>query len=306
MTIKNKPVDYKQYDAKWASIDYSAVGEVNTIKSAGCGITCSAMVIATLKNKSITPVDTAKWSKSRGYKIKAQGTAYSYFKPQLAEYGINCTMMNSTNVYKNKSAAVHKTVLSELQKGNWIIAVMGVGRWTKGGHYVLCYAYDSGLVYINDSASIANNRLVSKIEDWQYEVKYYWKVEIPEAKKVKIIQTETPSSTSTTSKFDNVDWLKRLQKEIGAKVTGLADEQTLKNTPTVKRGDKNNVVKLIQEKLKAIGIDPKGVDGSYGKDPYTGMYNSVIEFQKSNVGLKKPDGEFTSKLNSWKTLLSVK
>jgi hypothetical protein len=306
MTINNKPIDYKQYDAKWASLDYSAVGEVNTIKSAGCGITCAAMVIASLKNRSITPVDTAKWSKSKGYKIKAQGTAYSYFKPQLAEYGIGCTILNGSNVYKNKSASVHKTVLFELQKGNWIIAVMGVGRWTKGGHYVLCYAYDDGSVYINDPASTATNRLVAKIEDWQNEVKYYWKIEIAEDKKVKMIKTTTSSSTSSTLKFDNVDWLKRLQKEIGAKVTGIADEQTLKNTPTIKRGDKNNLVKLIQEKLKAIGFNPNGIDGSYGKEPYRGMYDSVIKFQKEKVDLSKPDGVFTSGKNSWKVLLNIK
>lgn len=177
--MAKKPVDYKQYDAKWASIDYSAKGETNTIKSAGCGVTCAAMVIATLKDKNVTPVTTAKWSKARGYKIKNQGTAYSYFKPQLSEYGINCTMLNSINVYKNRSALVHKTVANELKKGNWIISVMGPGNWTKGGHYVLAYAYEDGYIYINDSASTHANRLKAKIEDWQYEVKYYWKVDVP-------------------------------------------------------------------------------------------------------------------------------
>lgn len=293
----NKPVDYKQYDLKWATVDYSAPGEVNTIKAAGCGITCSAMVIASLKDKSVTPVVTAKWSKARGYKIKNQGTSYSYFKPQFAKYGINCTMLNGSNVYKNRSASVHKTVLSELQKGNWIIAVMGVGRWTKGGHYVLCYAYDNGFVYINDSASTTANRLTAKIEDWQYEVKYYWKVEVPEDKKVKLSKVDA----SKGNKFNNVDWLKRLQKEINTTQDGVAGDDTLNKTPTIKLGSKGNGSKLLQEKLTAIGYDTKGIDGEIGK-------NSVLaikEYQRAVVGLKNPDGEFTARGASWKKLLGL-
>lgn len=295
--MANKPVDYKQYNSKWASVDYSAKGEVNTIKSAGCGVTCSAMVIASLKNKNITPIDTAKWSKARGYKIKGQGTAYAYFKPQLAEYGINCTMLNSANVYHNKSASIHKTVLTELKKGNWIIAVMSKGRWTTGGHYILCYAYENGYVYINDSASTQANRLKAKIEDWQYEVKYYWKVEIPDDKKIKI----TNSVSTTAKKFDNTDWIKRLQKEIGAKQDGKVGNETISKTPTIKLGSNGNTTKLVQEKLTALGFDTKGIDGKIGNN----SVSTMKKFQKDIVGMKNPDGEFTARGTSWKTFLTV-
>jgi hypothetical protein len=294
--MANKPVDYKQYDSNWAVLDYSAKGETNTIKSAGCGITCAAMVIASLKNKIITPVDTAKWSKTHGYKIKGQGTAYTYFKPQLAEYDINCIMLNNTNVYHNKTASVHKAVLSELQKENWIIAVMGVGRWTKGGHYVLCYAYDNGYVYINDPASTDSNRLKARIEDWQYEVKYYWKVEIPENNRIKV-----PKSASDV-KFDNIAWTKRFQKVIEAEVDGKAGNETLSKTPTIQLGTKGIRTKLLQEKLTALGYDTKGTDGEAGDNTIAAMK----KFQKEVVGLKNPDGKFTAKDISWKVFLAAK
>jgi hypothetical protein len=295
--MANKPVDYKQYDSKWAGLDYSAKGETNTIKSAGCGIACAAMAIASLKNKTITPVDTAKWSKAHGYKIKGQGTAYTYFKPQLAEYGINCIMLNNSNVYHNKTASVHKVVLSELQKGNWIIAVMGIGRWTKGGHYVLCYAYDNGYVYINDSASTDSNRLKAKIEDWQYEVKYYWKIEIPEDKKIFINDTKTNKKV-----FDNIDWIKRFQKAIDAEVDGKTGNETLSKTPTIQLGTKGTRTKLLQEKLTALGYDTKGTDGEAGDNTIAAMK----KFQKEVVGLKNPDGKFTAKDMSWKVFLAAK
>lgn len=199
-----KPIDYKQYDTKWASLKYATKGESSTIKSAGCGITCAAMVIASFKDKNVTPVNTSKWSMDHGYKYLNQGTAYGYFKPQLAEYGIKCEQMNNVNVYHNKSASIHKTVKAELEKGSWIISVMSKGRWTSGGHYILAYALEDGYVYINDPASTDPNRLKAKLEDWQYEVKYYWKVEVPDSYK-----NYTPTSLPITkdSAPEDIEWL---------------------------------------------------------------------------------------------------
>lgn len=183
--MKNKPVSYKQYDGKWRNVSYAAKGEKNDIRSAGCGITCAAMVIASLKDKKVTPVDTAKWSLAHGYKIKRQGTSYAYFKPQFEKYGIKCKQLNGANVYHNLKADVHKEARKALEDGQWLISVMSTGRWTKHGHFILAYACKDGYVYINDPASIMPNRLKAKISDWQNEVKYYWKIEVPEDKKVK-------------------------------------------------------------------------------------------------------------------------
>jgi hypothetical protein len=36
------------------------------------------------------------------------------------------------------------------------------------------------------------------------------------------------------------------------------------------------------------------------------MWDAVIKYQKEVVGLKNPDGEFTSKGASWKALLGIK
>lgn len=49
------------------------------------------MVIATLKDKNVTPVTTAEWSMAHGYKALNQGTYYTYFLPQFNQYGINAS-----------------------------------------------------------------------------------------------------------------------------------------------------------------------------------------------------------------------
>lgn len=176
-----KPVSYLQTDKRWNRVSYAVKGESSTIGSAGCGVVCMAMVIASLANPKITPIDTAKWSLSHGYKAYKQGTYYSYFTPQGKEYGIKITQMNTSNLYKSKSAAsenVRLSAINEIKKGNWIIACMGKGTWTSSGHFILCYAVDGNTIYINDPASTKSQRIKGNLQTWKDEVKYLWKVEV--------------------------------------------------------------------------------------------------------------------------------
>ncbi|WMI82108.1 C39 family peptidase [Anaerotignum sp. MB30-C6] len=174
------PVLYMQNDPKWASHDYSAPGEKTTIKAEGCGITCAAMVIATLADKNVTPITTAEWSKKRGYKAKGQGTYYSYFKPQGAEYGIEITMLNGTSIYGSPSSKYHELAKQAIERGDMVIACMGKGNWTTSGHYVLWYGLEAGKVLINDPWSNKPKQTYADYNLFKSQVKYYWVVKVPE------------------------------------------------------------------------------------------------------------------------------
>lgn len=118
---------------------------------------------------------------------------------------------------------------------------------------------------------------------------------------------KSPSKDIATTAFDNVAWAKKLQAAIGAKVDGKPGNETLSKTPTIKRGTVNiEVIKLIQEKLKALGYVNFTPNGKYGNEPYRDMLDAVLKYQKEVVGLKNPDGEFTAKGASWKALLGIK
>lgn len=174
-----RPVKYLQTDPRWGGIDYSAPGEKTDIAESGCGPTSMAMVIATLKDSSVTPATTCAWSKAHGYKAPNQGTYYSYFKPQAAAYGLTVEQMNYSNAYLNRGATVHAQALQELHKGNWLISCMGPGKWTKSGHFILVYGTDESNVYINDPYSTRADKEKASIAEWQNEVKYYFKVVVP-------------------------------------------------------------------------------------------------------------------------------
>lgn len=169
-----QPILYMQTDVRYKEQNYSTNGEKTTIGREGCGVCASAMVIASLKDSRVTPITTAKWSMKNGYKALHAGTYYGYFKPQLAEYGIECEMLGWENTYGNLNASQHSIVREELKKGNWVIAVMGKGRWTTDGHYVVAYGIDNKYVYINDSYNTRPDCKKALISDWQKEVKHYW------------------------------------------------------------------------------------------------------------------------------------
>jgi hypothetical protein len=175
--MNKKPVDYKQYDSRWAKIAYNGPGETDkTIKSSGCGPTSAAMLIATLADKTVTPVETCAWSVQHGYKYANQGTAYGYFRPQFAKYGIECQQLLSKRIINQPNHEIHAKVKQYLADGYYIIALMGPGTWTTGGHYIVLWGWDDK-VRINDSMSTKDKRLNGDPDTFKKEVRMYWLVD---------------------------------------------------------------------------------------------------------------------------------
>lgn len=113
-------------------------------------------------------------------------------------------------------------------------------------------------------------------------------------------KTNTTPSDNNSNKNDS--WVLRLQKELNKQgfrdssnkklsEDGIAGSKTLSACPTVKRGAKGNITRLIQEKVNIK------VDGSYGTD----TYNAVKKYQTNNK--LSPDGIVGK--NTWKKLLQL-
>ena len=180
--MNKRPVSYLQTDGRWRDKPYRVTGEKSTIGSAGCGPSCAAMVIATLTGKTVTPVDTCDWSIRHGYKALNQGTYYSYFVPQLKAYGIQCKQMLGSRILNQPQHPIHEQVKQYLSQGYYVIALMGPGTWTKSGHFVLVWDWDSK-VRICDPASTRAERLNGDPEAFRREVRMYWLVDAREFNK---------------------------------------------------------------------------------------------------------------------------
>lgn len=297
-----KPISYLQTDPKWKNHNYSAKGEKKTIGSSGCGVTVAAMVIATLKDKNVTPITTAEWSMTHGYKALNQGTYYTYFVPQFKQYGITCRQLNSSNLYGKSSSSAHTEALNALKNGNWVIACMGKGHWTSTGHFILLYKYENGYVYINDPASTKADRIKNTWNLFAKQVKYIWVIDVPESFKSGITSPIVSVTIPNNNSYSKKQFIKDIQTAIGAKVDGIAGSETLSKTITVSKSKNNRhaVVKPLQKYLNSIGLDCGIADGIAG----TKFDSAVKSYQKKNNCVA--DGEITKLGNTWKKLLGLK
>lgn len=112
------------------------------------------------------------------------------------------------------------------------------------------------------------------------------------------ISTST-STASATSSYTHKDFIKEVQTAIGAKVDGIAGNETLSKTITVSKlkHNKHAVVKPLQKYFNSIGFDCGAIDGIAGRKFDT----SVRAYQKANGCVV--DGEITAKAATWKKLL---
>lgn len=294
-----KPISYLQTDSRWENYNYSTKGEKKTIGSSGCGPTAAAMVIATLKDKNVTPVTTAEWSMNHGYKALNQGTFYTYFVPQMMAYGIECKRLNTSNLYGKLSSVAHNEALAALKNDDWVIACMGKGNWTSSGHFILLYGYENGYVYINDPASTKSTRIKNTWTLFAKQVKYMWTIAVPYS-----IKNSIPTSTTITStaSYTKTQFIKDVQTAIGAKVDGIAGSETLSKTVTVSKSKNNRhaVVKPLQKYLNALGFECGTADGIAGT-----KFDAAVKAYQKTYGCIT-DGEITAKKNTWKSLLGLK
>lgn len=174
--MNKQPVSYTQTDPRWAGLSYSVQGENSTIGDSGCGPTCAAMLLTSLMGQEITPVAMCKWSVAHGYKVAHRGTDHGYFVRQFKAYGVECRQLTAGAVYGQPDAPVHREALALLNEGWYLIALMGPGLWTHGGHYVVLWWADNK-IRINDPASTREQRVNGDPAVFLKQVKHYWAVD---------------------------------------------------------------------------------------------------------------------------------
>jgi len=125
-----------------------------------------------------------------------------------------------------------------------------------------------------------------------------------EVNKLLGFKTPTSSTTSTTSSsttYTHKQFVKDIQAAIGAKIDGIAGQETLSKTVTVSKtkNRKHAVVKPIQKYLNSLGYNCGKEDGIAGE-----KFDIAIKaFQKDNKCVA--DGEITAQKTTWKKLLKL-
>ena len=158
-----QPVDYKQGDKRWGSKMYSNHNDKSqTMANSGCGPTACADVVATLKDKDVTPWTLAQLAMEWGDRTYNSGTAWSFFKHVADKY----------KFVKFVQSANYSALTACLDAGGYVVCSMRPGYWTKSGHFICAWKYDSSYTYANDPAS--STRKKQKTADFKSECKQYF------------------------------------------------------------------------------------------------------------------------------------
>ena len=122
---------YSQIDNRWRYNLYTSVNNsTQTIGSSGCGPTCSAMVVSSIKG-TITPPEMADLYVKYGFRSANNGTYWSAFRWTADVFDIGYK-----EIYKLND------VCDLLEENYMVISACGNGLFTTGGHFILIYGYE--------------------------------------------------------------------------------------------------------------------------------------------------------------------
>lgn len=137
-------VYYMQSDARWANTYY---GGTDTMEVYACGPTSMSMVVSSLTDIRIDPVQMANWANQNGYWYPKSGSLHSLIPDAAKAFGLNSEGVSNT------PEAVQK-ISTALQEGKLIVALMGKGQFTNSGHFIVLRGITSeGKILVADPMS---------------------------------------------------------------------------------------------------------------------------------------------------------
>lgn len=135
---------YRQTDSRWSKLYY---GGTDTIGKYACGPTAMSIVISTLTDRIIDPVQMSKWACDNGYWYPQSGSLHSLIPDAAVSFGLNVTGVSNDSLASGK-------IKNALSDGKLVVALMGKGHFTKGGHFIILRGIDAeGKILVADPAS---------------------------------------------------------------------------------------------------------------------------------------------------------
>lgn len=139
---------YSQADSRWANKPYTSTGNKSqTMKSSACGPTSAAMVVSSSKG-AILPTTMAQLFVDNGYRTRNNGTAWAAF-PFVADY-FDFDEYHTTTSFSTMSGYLKTDKNKDGIADYFVIASVGNGLFTTGGHYIVLVALNGGTITVYD------------------------------------------------------------------------------------------------------------------------------------------------------------
>ena len=133
-------VYYNQLDERYASQPYGT----DNIGGYGCGPTAMAIVVSSLTDDMVDPVEMAKWSYDNGYWCKSSGSYHALIPAAAEEWGLPVSGCTTSEPQR---------ILYALADGKLVVAIMSEGHFTSSGHFIVLRGVKDGQIMVADPAS---------------------------------------------------------------------------------------------------------------------------------------------------------
>lgn len=156
-------VYYLQTDPRWGSLIY---GGEDTIAKYACGPTSMAIVVSSLTDIGIDPVQMSGWAFNKGYWYPKSGSLHSVVNGTAKAFGLKSEGVGN-------DSDTPKKVKEALKNGDMVVVLMGKGHFTKGGHFIVLRGITAeGKILVADCNSRENTMTEWDFETIQSEAKW--------------------------------------------------------------------------------------------------------------------------------------
>ncbi len=156
---------FMQWDKRWGYNEYS--GSFAALSA--CGPVCLSMVAFHLKkDASLTPVKMMEFAVQNKYTTNGNGSLWKLIYEGGEKLGLK---VEELSLSEDK-------VISNLKKGNPVICIMGPGKFTTSGHFIVLKMYNDGKIWINDPNSYSNSARGWTFDEFKDEIKNMWALSV--------------------------------------------------------------------------------------------------------------------------------
>jgi hypothetical protein len=137
-------VYFNQKDERYANEPYGT----DNIGGYGCGPTAMAIVVSSLTDDIVDPVEMAEWAYENGGWCSRSGSYHAMIPSAAEAWGLNV---------EGCTAAEPQRILDALAGGKLVVAIMSKGHFTSGGHFIVLRGVQDGQIMVADPNSYARS-----------------------------------------------------------------------------------------------------------------------------------------------------
>lgn len=133
-------VYFNQLDERYANEPYGT----DHIGGYGCGPTSMSIVVSSLTNDVVDPVEMSEWAYQNGYWCSKSGSYHALIPGAAKAWGLTV---------EGCSASEPQRIVDALSEGKLVVALMTKGHFTKSGHFIVLRGVQDGQILVADPAS---------------------------------------------------------------------------------------------------------------------------------------------------------